>query len=153
MIRVVIADDHAMFRAGLRALLGAEDDPAPRAAVVVSARPHGDRLLVRFDLAADREAAAELTGLLAEVPVSDMAPLEPGSYYPHQLVGLAVRTVAGELVGRVTDVLETGGSAEVLEVRTEGGRVHLVPLIAQVIADVDLDAGQVTITPLPGLLE
>jgi 16S rRNA processing protein RimM len=78
-------------------------------------------------------------------------PLEADAYYHHQLVGLAVVLPDGSAVGDVTEVLETG-SADVLVVQGPQGEV-LLPMIGAVIASVDLAAGRLLITPIPGLLE
>jgi len=146
----VLTDFPERFRPGSQLYLGTADDPDPTPVRVVSARPHRNRLLVRLDVAADRTAAGELTGRSLLVPAAEAQPLEADAYYPHQLMGLRVVTVDGEALGEVAEVLETG-SADVLIVRGPRGEV-LLPMIATVIAAIDLAAGEVTVTPLPGLL-
>lgn len=153
-VRVEVLTDFPELRfvPGRRLYVGVPGDAAPRAVKVASVRAHGAALLVAFDGVPDREAAARLTGHLVHIDVAEAHPLEPDAYYEHQLVGLAVVTDGGEAIGRVSAVLDTG-SAPVLEVRTPAGRTVLLPMIAAVIATVDLGAGRITITPLPGLLD
>jgi 16S rRNA processing protein RimM len=141
------------FAPGSHLYVGREEDAAPMPVVVESVRAQNDVLLVRFDVARDRESAAALNGMFALVPRSDAVELGPDAWYAHELVGLEVVTADdGAVVGQVTDLIETG-SADVLEVRGAEGRTHLVPLIGTVIASVDLAARRITITPLPGLLD
>lgn len=139
------------FDPGVTLYIGPENAPAPVAATVVSARPTHDRLLVRFDLAADRTAAQALTGLFAFIPIAEAHSLDPGSFYTYQLIGMAVVTADGRDIGRVTGLIETG-SADVIEVRGPAGST-LVPLIADIVSDIDVAANRITITPLPGLID
>jgi 16S rRNA processing protein RimM len=153
-VRVEVMTDFPdqRFVPGRRLFVGREGDPTPRAVVVASVRDHRAALLVRFDIAPDRTAAEELTGQYVYIEGAEAAPLAPDAFYQHQLMGLAVVTATGVAVGRVVGLIETG-SADVLEVLAESGQMHLVPMIAAVIAAVDLDDARITITPLPGLLD
>lgn len=100
----------------------------------------------------DRNAAEELVGELIEIPESELPPLPEGEYYTHDLVGLAVETRDGTPIGTLVEVLRTG-SNDVYLVRREGERDVLVPAIADVIVEVDLEGQRMVIDPLPGLLE
>ena len=141
------------FAPGSPLFLGPDGDPSPRAARVQTVRPHHHRLLVRFDAARDRDEAETLTGLYVYGAAADAPALAPDTYYVHQLVGCQVTTVAGQAVGRVSDVLETG-AADVLYVTPPGGgREILLPLIGDVVRQVDVDAARIVITPMPGLLD
>jgi 16S rRNA processing protein RimM len=53
-----------------------------------------------------------------------------------------VVNVQGEVLGKVTELLETGAN-DVLVV--EGERERLLPFIAQVILQVDLEAGRINV--------
>jgi 16S rRNA processing protein RimM len=147
----VLTDFPERFAPGARLFVGPAAGAEPQPAAVVTVRTHGDRLLVRFDIAADRDAAGSLTNQLVFIPTAEARPLGPDAYYPHELEGMTVVTAAGRELGRVGAVMETG-SAEVLVVR-EAGREHLIPMIADIIDTVDLAAGRIVITPLPGLLD
>ncbi len=147
----VLTDFPERFAPGERLLIGHEGVAAPQPVIIVSARPHQGNLLVRFDLASDRDAAARLTNQLLYVPTGDAHRLPEGTHYAYELEGLEVMTADGRRLGTVREVLETG-SADVLLV-SDGPREVLIPMIATVIAAIDIEAGRVVVTPLPGLLE
>ncbi len=120
--------------------------------VVESMRWHGARLLVVFEGVGDRTAAEKLRGVLlvAHVP-DDERPDDPEEFYDHQLVGLRARTVSGEPVGEVVEVLHLP-MQDMLAVQTPDGREILVPFVAAIVPEVDVAGGQVVIDPPPGLL-
>jgi 16S rRNA processing protein RimM len=119
---------------------------------IESLRWHGARLLVAFEGVEDRTAAERLRGLLLVVDVpDDERPEDPDEYYDHQLVGLRVATVDGADVGAVTEVLHLQ-SQEMLAVRTDDDREVLVPFVAAIVPEVDLESGKVTIDPPEGLI-
>lgn len=116
---------------------------------VETIRWHRDNVLVKFAHIPDRTAAEQLRGLYLQIPVSEARPLEPGSYYQYQLEGLQVVTDDGEVLGRVSRILETGAN-DVFLVEGEGGEL-LLPSIPEVILDIDLDQGQMRVHLLEGL--
>lgn len=74
-------------------------------------------------------------------------------YYWQDLLGLTVVTDSGELLGVLTDIMETGANDVYLVRNSQTGREYLLPAIASVISNVDLQAGRMSITPLEGLLD
>jgi 16S rRNA processing protein RimM len=77
-------------------------------------------------------------------------PEEEDAWYDHQLVGLkALRD--GELVGLVARV-DHLPAQDLLAIATDRGEV-LVPFVKAIVPAVDIEAGTVTLTPPPGLLE
>jgi len=138
------------FVPGRTLYLGAEGQPDPLPSVVATVRAHRARLLVGFEGIATRTQAELLTGQFALIPSAEAHDLPEGAYFAHQVVGLTVVTTDGTPVGRVTEVLETGAN-DVL--RIAGEREILVPFIDDVVADIDVGAGRLTIHPLPGLLQ
>jgi 16S rRNA processing protein RimM len=143
------AVDHAVFLTP-----GRRRDPAEagaRPARLRLAQPHGHVVLLQIEGVDDMDAAERLVGMELAVAEVDLPPPGPGEFYAYQLEGLEVVTVDGERLGLVASVLPTGGN-DVLVVR-DGVREHLIPVIADVVRAVDLDARRVTIEPLEGLLE
>jgi 16S rRNA processing protein RimM len=128
-------------------------DPASAGPLTIAdGRVHSGRLLLTFDGYADRGAAEGLRNVLLLADADPSQRLEdPDEFLDSQLVGLAVRTVAGEDVGELTEVLHLPGQ-DVLAVRRPDGTEVLVPFVSVMVPTVDLDAGVVLVDPPPGLL-
>ncbi|MFC4159751.1 ribosome maturation factor RimM [Chitinimonas lacunae] len=91
----------------------------------------------------DRDAAFALKGMTIAVPRSAMPAAEEGEYYWADLIGLEVVNLAGESLGRVDKLFETGAN-DVLVVR-DGSIERLLPFVATVVLDVDLAAGKIKV--------
>ncbi len=143
-----------VFAPGARVLLGDREGglgAAPDALEVEASRPYKGGVLVMLEGVADRNAAEAIAGRYLLVPAEEVAGLEEGEVFYHQLLGLRVETVDGEEVGRVREVFETEPH-HLLEVKG-AGRVHLVPFASRVVKEVDLEGGRVVIDPPEGLLD
>jgi 16S rRNA processing protein RimM len=130
-----------------------EDDTEDGGRLTVSsARWHSGQLLVAFAGIADRTAAGQLTGRWLSVDSSQLpATADPDEFRDHELIGLSVRTRAGEAVGEVADVLHYG--QDLLVVRGAGVGECLVPFVKAIVPEVDVSAGLLVIDPPPGLLD
>ena len=127
-------------------------DGNPARLTVSGSRTHQDRLLVSFAEVGDRNAAERLRGALLVTDVGGEAPEDPEEFYDHQLVGLAVVTVEGTASGTVAEVVHTGAQ-DLLVVRRPGREDTLVPFVAALVPEIDLEAGRVVVADRPGLLE
>lgn len=81
---------------------------------------------------------------------ADALPEEPEAWYDHQLVGLKA-FVGQEQVGLVSRV-DHLPAQDLLAIETPSGEV-LVPFVKQIVPEVDVTTGQVTLTPPDGLFE
>jgi 16S rRNA processing protein RimM len=123
-----------------------------RALTVESSREHSGRLLVAFREVPDRTAAEELHGRLLEVEVDPSErPDDPDEHYDHQLVGLHVRDADDSVVGMVTRVMH--GEAQDTLVIDAGAHEVLVPFVKPLVPTIDVDAGFVRLSDVPGLLD
>jgi 16S rRNA processing protein RimM len=128
---------------------GSGNDGALR---VASARWHSGQLLVAFAGITDRTAAGELTGSWLSVDAGQLPEVpDPDEFRDHELIGLSVRTTAGDPVGVVTDILHYG--QDLLVVQRPGKQESLVPFVKAIVPEVDLAAGVLTIDPPLGLLD
>jgi len=126
---------------------------AERDYVIESMRTHGDRLLVRLVGVGDRDAADALRGTLFLVDSANLPPIgDPDEFYDHQLEGMSVRTVAGDGVGTVAEVLHTA-AGELLSVKAPDGAEILVPFVSAIVTSVSLQDQTIEIDPPDGLLE
>ncbi len=140
-----ISDDPRRFEPGCR--LFHEDG---RALTVETARRHHDRYLVKFEGVDARDDVAGLRGALY-VGSNDLRQLEDGEFWPHDLVGCEVVTVAGEVVGRVVEVVP-GTAQDLLRVES-GTDDKLIPMVRDMVAEIDTGARRVVVDPPEGLLD
>ncbi len=138
------------FRAGGELFVRGADG-TPDALTVTSVRFHRDRPVIGLQGIVDMNAAARLAGAELRVPVGTLAPLPPGTYYRHDLVGCAVETRQGRHVGVVTDVEGTMALSR-LVVQTPAGDV-LVPVVEAICTTIDPAGKRIVIEPPDGLLE
>ena len=78
---------------------------------------------------------------------------DPDEFRDHELIGLSVRTCAGDPVGEVTDVLHYGQDLLVVRRSDGGDGESLVPFVRAIVPEVDVAAGVLVIDPPPGLLD
>jgi len=117
---------------------------------IEESRPHKQHLLVKLATIDSIDDAEKLRAHHLTVPSSELRPLPDDEYYAFQIIGLKVSTTGGRYVGEVTEVMTTAGN-DVYVVRGESGEV-LVPAIEDVVKFVDLDAGEMVIEAIEGLL-
>ena len=123
-----------------------------RTLTVQAVRPHGGALLVRFTGVADRDAAAQLAGLVLTADVTALPELDdPDEFYDHQLEGLAAVGPDGALLGTVREVVHAPAS-DLLVLQTGHGEA-LVPFVREIVPQVDLAGRRVVVDPPPGLLD
>ncbi len=132
------------FRRGLTVLV------AGRECAIERVRGEGRLVYVKLAGIDAREEAQSLRGEYLQVPEGDLPPLEEGQYYRYQLTGLAVRTTDGRDLGRVYDVLSTA-ETDVFVIRGPLGEI-LVPAVDDIVIDIDVAGGMLTIEAVPGLL-
>ena len=124
-----------------------------RTLTVASSRWHSGRLLVKFAEVPDRTGAEQLRNLFVQCEVDDdERPEDPEEYYDRDLIGLVVRTTDGAEVGEVVDVVHLP-SQDLLEIRRPAGNVVLVPLVEELVPELNLDKQCVVVADRPGLLD
>jgi len=148
-VTIDVRTDEPERRFAVGQVLRAED--SPRRFTVTAARDHSGRLLVHFAELTDRTVAEAARGtvLMSDVDPDEL-PEDEDEYYDRQLVGLQVRAADGAVVGTVSAVLHLP-TQDTLEVETADG-TRLVPFVSAVVPVVDLAAGEVRLTDVPGLL-
>ena len=127
-----------------------ESQGEPLELTIESARPHKGSILVKFvgyDNINDVEAFRNHKLMVSE---DDQQPLEDGSYYYHQIIGLTVKTVDGRELGKIKEILSPGAN-DVWVVQRPKHSDLLLPKIDDVIKNVDLENGIVEVELLEGL--
>jgi 16S rRNA processing protein RimM len=126
-------------------LVGEQHTPV----VLEGHRMHRARILLKLAGCENRDDADELRGQLIYVPIDEAMPLEEDTYYLYEIVGLEVWTADGEYLGRVEEVIETGGN-DVYVVK-DGEKETLIPALSGVVLNVDLDEGRMEVRLMKGL--
>ena len=119
--------------------------------IIHSIRPDREFLIIAFHGISDCEEASMLRNAMIEVDASMLPELGNNQYYYHQIIGLSVVTAAGEMIGTVTDIMETPSNEVYVVQGTD--KEYLIPAVKAVIADINLNAGTMTITLIDGLLD
>ncbi len=128
----------------LRAVYVPGESGAARALEVASCWPHKGRFVLKLEGVESIDDAEKFRGMDVRIPEGALPALPAGSYYHHQLKGLAAFDETGAPVGTVEEILETGGEAAVLSVRSAGAET-LIPLADAFVREVDLARGRIVV--------
>ena len=112
---------------------------------------HKHMILIKFEGIENPEDADLLRGSYLLINRKDAKPLEEGTYYIVDLLGLEVYTDEGVLLGKVDDIFNTG-SNDIYVVKDELGKQVLLPGIDDVIKQVDLENKKIIVHIIPGLM-
>lgn len=118
--------------------------------VLESVSPQGYPIM-QFAGYLTREAAQTLRDELIEIDEDTLPELPADEYYVDDLQGLTVVSSTGDEIGELVEVLTTGAN-DVYVVRRPDQKDVLVPAIADILLNVDLQARRMTINVIPGLL-
>lgn len=113
--------------------------------------PHKKRVLVTLKGFDSINEVLPFVGDELYIDRSQMPPLPEGEFYWCDLLGLTVVTDGGDVLGTLSDILETG-SNDVYVVQNEEREI-LLPATDDVVIAVDLGVGRMTVTLPDGLLD
>ena len=112
---------------------------------------HKNMVLIKFKGIENPEDANLLRESYLLVDRNDEEPLEEGTYYIVDLIGLDVYTDEGVLLGTLKDIFNTG-SNDIYEVKDELGKQILLPGIPDVIKEISLEERRITVHLIKGLI-
>ena len=123
---------------------------------VEGSRTHKEAIILKLEGIDSISEAEQLRKMLIKVSADELMPLPPGRHYIFQIIGLECETTTGEKLGVITDVLQTGAN-DVYVIRPYPGvtklKEILVPVIPQVVLQINPDDGYVLVELLDGLLD
>lgn len=112
---------------------------------------HKQMVIIKFEGVENPEEADLLRGSYVLINRKDAKPLEEGTYYIVDLLGLEVYTDENILLGKVEDIYNTG-SKDIYVVKDNLGKQVLLPGIEDVIKKVDLENKKIIVHIIPGLM-
>ncbi len=111
---------------------------------------HKNMVLLKFKGIDKIEEAELLRNGILKVERKDAIPLEEGSYYIADLLGMSVYTDQNELLGIMQDIYNTG-SNDIYVVKNQEGKQILLPAIKEVIKEVNLNENKMIVHIIEGL--
>jgi 16S rRNA processing protein RimM len=133
-----LTDAPERLAVGARVIVEGED--APRRITEVGQSKHGP--ILRLEGVTDRDAAAALIGRHLAAPEAPSA-LPEGTYWWHEIEGMAVESPTGRAIGRVEEVFRAA-SNEVYRVVGPDGEI-LVPALKSIVVEIDVPGGRMVI--------
>jgi len=127
---------------------GPDETGGPRK--VDSSRAYRDRLVLKLAGVDDAGEAAALRGREILAVAEDVPVLPQGEYWVERLVGAHVKDAVLGHIGRVVDIVETGG-IDLLQVKDASGVETLVPLASEFVKAIDAEAGTIAVALPEGL--
>jgi 16S rRNA processing protein RimM len=109
-------------------------------------------VILKFKNITNRDEAQEFKGRELAVNRSELPEAEIDEYYQTDLLGLKVQTTAGNPLGQVINLLDTGADL-ILVIADENKHEFLVPFNDYCVPKVDLITGQLWVEDWPELLD
>lgn len=121
--------------------------------IIESARVHKNVVVMKFENVNDMNSAQLLRNRILYVDRDDLV-LDDKTYFIQDLIGLKVIDFDNEskVYGKIIDVTQTGAN-DVYHIQDENKKVVLIPAIADVVKETDIDNEIMKITPLKGLFD
>ncbi|OXM84644.1 ribosome maturation factor RimM [Paenibacillus rigui] len=120
--------------------------------VVESAREHKKLFMIKFQGFSNINEVEKYKGWLLKVEEKYLSELTDDEFYHHEIIGCTVITDEGEELGTISEILSPGAN-DVWVVERPAGKPVLLPYIDEVVLEVDVDAKQVKVHVLEGLLD
>jgi 16S rRNA processing protein RimM len=130
----------------------ARESGEKRSIVIEYAQPHQKQYIVKLEGVDERWQAEAEVGAYLLIDMQDLDVDLPEHELPFQVLGMHVKTEDGRDLGRITDVIASPGQ-NVYEVTAETGGKVLIPAVDAFIVARNFDDGEMTVRPIPGLLD
>ncbi|THF81288.1 ribosome maturation factor RimM [Cohnella fermenti] len=141
------------FRGGSRLLACPPEGTAgtPFEVEVQSSREQSNVFVVKLKGYDNINQVEKYKGWELKVPGAERVELEEGEYYFRDIMGCEVVTEEGEKLGTIADILSPGAN-DVWVVKQAKGKELLLPVIDEVVLNVDVAAKVVKVRLMEGLL-
>jgi len=142
------AESLAVFAAG-RTVVVQSEAGGETVYEIAWSRAQGRSTLLGLKGVANRSQAEALIGCDLFLDKTTLPKLEEGIYYWADLIGLEVHSIAGDCLGRIASIIQTG-SNDVYVVKLKD-RELLLPALRSVVQSVDLAARRMVVAVPEGL--
>ncbi len=117
---------------------------------VKNVRYQKNNLIVKFAEFNDINEVEQYKNCVLYADRDELGELPEGVHYIVDLIGLEVYNEEGEKLGVIADVINNGAS-DIYDVKREGKKNLLLPVIDEVVKEIDIEGGKVTVHVMEGL--
>jgi 16S rRNA processing protein RimM len=143
-IRLHTFGDDPLSWAAIQSWSISQEGEAWREVKLLGLKSHANGVVVRLEGIDDRSGAEAVKGFLLGAPKDALPETGEDEFYWGDLLGLTVINEAGEKLGKVAGLIETGANA-VLRVVAEDETERLLPFVAAVVLSVEKEAGLIRV--------
>jgi 16S rRNA processing protein RimM len=119
---------------------------------IASSRPHKKGILLSFEGIQDRDKVGEFRNTHVYAKISDLPDLAEDEFYDYEIIGLEIiEKETGKSLGTLKEIVKTGAN-DVYVVKPKSGKEILLPAIPDVILDINLAEGTMSVFLLDGLI-
>ncbi|MFD0711246.1 ribosome maturation factor RimM [Paenibacillus sp. GCM10027626] len=152
-VKVVSSTDfpEERFAAGSVLIL---TDPESRQSLEVevqSARMHKNMFIVKLKGYDNINDVEKYKGWTMQIAKDELGELDEGEYYYYEIIDCKVVTEDGEELGVITEILSPGAN-DVWVVKQPGGKQLLLPVIDEVVLNVNVADKLITVRLMEGLI-
>ena len=109
---------------------------------ILKGREQGKTIVAQLKDINDREQARSMIGIDLYIEKSQLPKLSKGEYYWEDLIGLEVINQKGIVLGKVSNLVDTGANNVLI---INGEKEHWVPYIEPFLIEVNLDKQQILV--------
>lgn len=118
---------------------------------IASSRPHKNFILLTFEGYGFFHEVEPLKGTELKIHEKHLEELGDDDFYFHEIVGCTVFDENDQEIGKITEILQTGAN-DVWTIKGVNGKFHYIPVIADVVKEVDVDEKRIKIELMDGML-
>ena len=109
-----------------------------------------ERIVLKFAGVDSVEAAETIRNAEICVAETEAVELDKGEFYDWQLEGCEVVTTDSVSIGKVRELMRTGGTENLV---VDGDREYLIPFAESICVEVDVEKKRIVVDPPDGLLD
>lgn len=119
---------------------------------IENVRYQKDMVILKVEGVDDRNAAEAVKGKDVYISEEDLDELSEGEYYIKDIIGFDVMDEAGNVLGKLDDIIQ-GTAQELFCIKPEKGKMIYLPVVDEFIRGVDTDKKEIKVQLPEGLLE
>ncbi|MEN1218475.1 ribosome maturation factor RimM, partial [Listeria monocytogenes] len=124
----------------------------PEKLIIRSHRKHKNFDLLMFEGFTGIHQVERMKEGVLKIKEAQLTDLEENEFYFHEIIGCIVVTTDGEELGEITEIL-TPGANDVWVVKGSDKKEKLIPYIADVVKEININDKKITIEVMEGLLD